>query len=182
MRLCWLLSLAFLCAACGACSKSSKASGPGSGSVVGPEGPAIGAKGGPAPVTVWPKNAPQQSIDGDGFIITFAAPDAPIGTEVMALVEVKPKKPYHLNHEYPTELSLKAPDGVKLSKETYENNPDKRDAKVWHDEVGVFEIGYTALAKAEGLRSIEANFLFAVCTDASCDPKTATLSIPVVTQ
>jgi len=172
------LGLASLLAACGACSKSKASNGkPGSG---GGPGTAQVKSTGPAPVTQWPAGAPQEKVDGDGFVVTFAAPPATPGSQALAVVEVKPKKPYHLNHEYPTELHLTAPDGVALVKVLYENNPDKQEAKVWHDEVGVFEVAFTAKDKGAP-RTIQANFLFAVCTEASCDPKTATLSIPVVT-
>jgi hypothetical protein len=171
------IALALVATACGACSKSSKAgNGPGgSGSHGSPKG------GGPVPVTVFPPGIKLEVVDGDGFVVTYASPTATVGSEVRAIVEVKPKKPFHLNHEYPTELTLVAPTGVTVSKLLYENNPDKSEAKVWRDEVGVFEVAYTAVDKSDTPRAIEASFVFAVCTDASCDPKTATLAIPVVT-
>ena len=170
-------ALTLLCAtaACAACSKKSEKP-----AVKGGDGTGATAGAGDGP-TKFPDNYKVQNIDGDGYTVVVAAPPAPVGAEAKAVVELRPKAPFHLNKEYPTEMDLTAPAGVDMPKTTFEHNDDKSDAASWTDHLGTFQIAFTPKEKADAAKKITAVFKFAVCTTNSCDPKQADLAIAVLT-
>jgi hypothetical protein len=170
------LSLILALAACASCSKKSTDKPVDKGG----DGAGKGAPGADGP-TKFPDNYKVENIDGDGFTVTVATPPAAVGAEAKAVVELRPKAPFHLNKEFPTQLTLTAPAGVDVPKTSFEHNEDKNEAASWTDHLGSFQIAFTAKEKADVVKKITAVFNFAVCTTNSCDPKQADLAIAVLT-
>jgi hypothetical protein len=174
------VSLLLILTACASCSK--KGAQPTGAKTTG----TTGAPSGPAPATVFPPDYKVEHIQGDGFTVTVASGPAALGAKSQAVVEVRPKGELHLNHEFPTELTLTAPAGVELGKAMFEHNAEKNDAATWTESLGVFQIAYTPREGGEGAgkprepREIAGLFKFAVCTANSCDPKETPLAIAVI--
>jgi hypothetical protein len=102
--------------------------------------------------------------------------DAPAGKakeRAVARISLRPKGPFHVNVDYPTKLSMKAPDGVKIEREV------QRGAEALKFEKGAldFEVGFTA--DGAGTKSFTGELKFAVCTDTECKPTTEKLAFDV---
>ena len=50
------------------------------------------------------------------YSIATKAPSAKVDARAVATISVQPKGPYHINKEFPTKLTIDAPDGVKIEK------------------------------------------------------------------
>ncbi len=103
----------------------------------------------------------------DSYTVTVDAPDSvAAGGEGTVRVSVVPKKGWKMNHEFPTKLAVTAPAGV-----TVTNKAEQKvaDAERFDDSGAVFAVKFKA--SEAGSKSFAAKFKFAVCTDATCDPK-----------
>ncbi|GAB4523955.1 MAG: hypothetical protein Tsb0020_42230 [Haliangiales bacterium] len=128
----------------------------------------------PAPTQVTPADsagdvvATGKTVGGDdSYTVTVDAPDSvAAGGEGTVRVSVVPKKGWKMNHEFPTKLAVTAPAGV-----TVTNKAEQRvaDAERFDDSGAVFAVKFKA--SEAGSKSFAAKFKFAVCTDATCDPK-----------
>lgn len=110
------------------------------------------------------------AVSGKPFSVTVAQVTAAKGQPVKAEVVVKPGAGYHINEEFPTKLSLKAPAGVTLAKADL----GKADAKMSKDECR-FEV--TLTGNEAGQKTVPGELKFAVCTDTTCDPQKTAVSI-----
>ncbi len=109
------------------------------------------------------------------FSVTLLQPpDVAGGTETVATVKVKPGAGYKMNHEYPTKLTLSPVDGVTPAKATLL----KADAAKFDNHEVAFNVKLTP-AKA-GTYTVRGTAAFAVCTESTCDPKTAKIAINLV--
>ncbi|MFY0534455.1 hypothetical protein [Nannocystis pusilla] len=99
-------------------------------------------------------------------------PAAKVNVKAVATVKVTAKGDYHINKEYPTKLSLTAPDGVTLDR----NKLTLQDAKIT-EKVLKFEIGLTAATS--GKKTITGELKGAVCTEEDCIPFIEKVSIDV---
>jgi hypothetical protein len=114
--------------------------------------------------------------EGQGFVVEVSPPgSAQVGAATHAKIILKPTGGYKVNKEFPTHLSVTAPEGVEIGKPK-QAGPDA--AKLEEDEA-VFEVAFTA--SEPGDKRFEAAFRFAVCTPESCDPKSEKLAwtVPV---
>jgi hypothetical protein len=75
--------------------------------------------------------------------------------------------------DYPTKLSIKAPDGVKIEKEI-QRGPD---AAKFEKAALDFEVAFTA--DGAGTKSFSGELKFAVCTDTECKPTTEKIAFDV---
>lgn len=186
----WSLALVVLAAAC---TKSApKDNGGGGGEAKGggdkvmvPGGdvppPKMGTGGAETAQTGAPGGADSQKLAPDEGKLAIDAPaDAKAGAEATAKITVTPGTGYHVNTEFPTKLTLTAPDGVTLAKtELKMGGPskDKGDADVFEEQQLLLGIKLTA-AKS-GSYTINGTFKFAVCDKDSCRPKKESIAIQV---
>lgn len=83
---------------------------------------------------------------------------------------VIPADGWKMNKDFPTKLTVSAPDGVSVSK-------DKQkvpDAVEFSDGKAVFAVEFTP--SSSGSKAFSAKFKFAVCTSSTCDPKKTELA------
>lgn len=149
------------------------------------EAPA-GMKGAPTEGTA--KTAPARD-DGqfrlapeEGKLAIELPADAKPGAEAVAKVVVTPSSAYYVNTEYPTKLTLEAPDGMTLAKAELKAggaSKAKGDADVFEHGNLVFTVKLTPAQT--GSYTINGNFKFAVCDKAgsTCLPKKEPIAIQV---
>lgn len=108
-----------------------------------------------------------KTVGGDeSYTLTLDAPDRlASGAEGTVRVSVVPKKGWKMNKEFPTKLEVQAPAGVEVTK------AEQRvaDAERFDESGATWAIKFKA--GQAGAKSFQAKFKFAVCTDATCDPK-----------
>ena len=120
--------------------------------------PADAAHSAPAPAA--DPNAPR-------FDVRVEAPShAPAGKEALAKVHVEPRKPWHMNTEFPVALRVETTRGVTL--EVLRQRKD--DAERFDDDGLVFALPFTPTS--DGRKTIAGEIDFAVCGDAACAPET----------
>jgi hypothetical protein len=106
------------------------------------------------------------------YTVAVDAKPVKVGAKAQATVTVTPAAGHHVNKDYPTSLTLKAPAEVALAKPKML----KADGQV-SEEKASFAVDYTA--NAPGTRLIMGTLKFAICTASTCDPRTAEVAIPV---
>ena len=102
------------------------------------------------------------------------------GAEASAMVSVTPAAGYHVNTEYPIELTLQAPAGVTLAKTKFTAggmDKAKGDADKMEEKGLVLAVKLTP--SAAGTYTINGTFKFAVCQEDACHPKKETVAIVV---
>ncbi len=140
---------------------------PGTGKVKKPD-PTESGTGGNQPT-------PEQSGSGDdSFQLAVKQPAAVApGGDAVARIQVTPGPGYKMNAEYPTKLTLETTEGVTIADATL----DKGEAESFDDHGLVFAVHLSP--QSAGEFSVAGKIKFAVCTDATCDPKRQTVSIKV---
>jgi hypothetical protein len=86
-------------------------------------------------------------------------------------ITVRPKNEYHLNLEFPTSVSIKAPEAVALDSTVL----GKKDASVFSEQLIRFTVRFKPAAA--GAHQVKSEVAFAVCTPKICIPKKETLTI-----
>jgi len=109
----------------------------------------------------------------DHYDLSIKAPAAKAKEKATATVTVKAKGAMHVNVDYPTKLTLTAPEGVKLEKEKILG---KEAAKFDKEELK-FDVAFTT--DSAGKKTINGELKFAVCDANTCNPKTEKISIEV---
>lgn len=141
---------------------------PGMGKTVGaPEGAVAGAD-------------PQKLAADEGKLAVIAPADAKAGAEAVAKITVTPGTGYHVNTEFPTKLTLEAPEGVTLAKAEFKAggaDKNKGDADIFEEQS--LELGIKLTAAKSGNYTINGTFKFAVCDKDSCRPKKEAIAIQV---
>lgn len=130
---------------------------------------------------------PTPSKDGDGkpepepagetdasfaLVVEQPAAVAP-GAAATLRVRVTPGKGYKMNAEFPTKLTLEPTAGVELDKSSLV----LADAEKFDDHQLVFAV--KATPAAAGSYNVTGKIKFAVCTDATCDPKKRNVAFAV---
>ncbi|APR82634.1 Hypothetical protein A7982_07983 [Minicystis rosea] len=100
-------------------------------------------------------------------------PSAKVGTKAAASIIVKPQGDYHMNADYPTTLTISAPDGVQLAKA---KQTAKEAVKLDKSELE-FQVVFTP--ESAGKKSFTGELRFAVCRDTDCNPQTEKVSFTV---
>lgn len=95
------------------------------------------------------------------------------GKPAEVVVTLVPKNGRHLNHEFPTKLTITPPAGVTVAKPTLK----KTDAETFNDNLATFKVSFTSSDAGE--KAFAGKFKFAVCTDTTCDPQTEQLAFKV---
>jgi hypothetical protein len=164
--------LAIVLGACGACSRESNKPKK--------EGTASTKKTPGGVVEMGKGGGEFETPDGSGesFELTLDHPAAVApGSEAVARLVIVPKGAYHINQEFPTELTLTPPDGVKLEKTEYA----LEDAEKVDDNQLVFAI--KATPATAGSFQVDGKIKFAVCLgEEDCEPKRRQVSFTVAAQ
>ena len=87
------------------------------------------------------------------------------GAESVVRVTVTPNEGWKMNDEFPTRMKVTVPEGVSVAKDSMV----LKDAEKFAEKELTFAIKFTP--QSSGEKSFAADFRFAVCTDATCDPK-----------
>lgn len=91
-------------------------------------------------------------------------PNVKSGSEGVVAVTVVPTKGWKMNKEFPTRLKVTPPAGVSVDK-----NQQSIDDAAFAEKKLEFKVKFKA--DSTGAKNFAADFRFAVCTDATCDPK-----------
>lgn len=113
--------------------------------------------------------------DGKYNLSVNAPKSAKASTRTTATVKVEPAGGYKMNLDYPTKLSVTAPEGVKLEKAKL----TKADGRVDTKSVE-FDVAFTAETK--GKKAFTGELKFAVCTENDCIPQVQAVSFEVEVQ
>ncbi len=134
-----------------------------------PDAPGEAAEGGDKKVKLVEGSAP---ADDDRYELKIETPEAQSGQESKVTVRVVPKKPWHMNLDFPTSLKVEGPDGVALA------NADLKKADAQLDENACqFDVAFTPSAAGE--QTFTGKFKFAVCQDEACSPVTEDIEFKV---
>jgi hypothetical protein len=112
--------------------------------------------------------AKKPAADGETEYTVVIEPPAevPAGSDAMVTIKVVPQGEWHMNLDFPTSLTMAAPDGVALAKEKLV----KADALKLDDTNCEFGVGFTP--STPGDKKFTGKLKFAVCQDEACAPKT----------
>ena len=132
-------------------------------------GPGAAAEGGEKKVKVVEGSVPNGD---DRYELEIETPEAQSGQESKVTVRVVPKKPWHMNLDFPTSLKVDGPEGVALA------NADlkKGDAQL-EENACQFDVAFTPSAAGE--QTFTGKFKFAVCQDEACSPVTEDIEFKV---
>jgi hypothetical protein len=111
----------------------------------------------------------------DNYALSINAPSAKASAKSTATIKIEPKGGYKMNLDYPTKLTLTAPDGVKIEK-TKLTKADTDEVKV-DKSAAAFEVKFTAESK--GKKSFTGEVKFAVCTENDCQNKVEKVAFDV---
>ncbi|MBA3465420.1 MAG: hypothetical protein H0T46_36145 [Deltaproteobacteria bacterium] len=142
--------------------------------------PRMGVGGGESVAAKGGAEESQRLAADEGKLAIEPPADAKAGTEATAKITVTPGTGYHVNTEFPTKLTLTAPEGITLAKAEFKGggaSKDKGDIDVFEESQLLLGVKYTA-AKS-GSYTINGTFKFAVCDKDSCRPKKETIAIQV---
>lgn len=108
----------------------------------------------------------------DRYELKIETPEAQSGQESKVTVRVVPKKPWHMNLDFPTSLKVDGPEGVALANA----NLKKGDAQL-DENACQFDVAFTPSAAGE--QTFTGKFKFAVCQDEACSPVTEDIEFKV---
>jgi len=114
---------------------------------------------------------PKKHIQPDEGTLEVAKPDCKTGAEATATIKVTPATGFNVSNDYPTELKLDPPAGVKLAKATYA----KADADTLTEKL--LQLSVKATPEKAGTYEIKGWFKFGVCDKDSCHPKKQPITI-----
>lgn len=132
----------------------------------------------PATQAATPADAPVAAVEVDPdaprFDVHVEAPSkAPAGKEALAKVHVEPRKPWHMNTEFPVALRITAPSGVTV--DVLKQRKD--DAERFDDDGLVFALPFTPTT--DGPKKFAGEIDFAVCGGAACAPETVPVDFTI---
>jgi hypothetical protein len=117
--------------------------------------------GGEAPAS---EEAPVAAASVDGNFAITAVPQgaAAVGTAGRAEVTLEGRNGYHVNAEYPIQLTMQQPAGVELAKATLV----REDASTFEEARAVFPVVFTP--RAAGRKEFTGELSFSVCNPQNC--------------
>jgi hypothetical protein len=96
-----------------------------------------------------------------------------LGTQAVAKVQVVPQPPWHMNLEFPAQLSMETPDGVTLPAA----EQGRGDAERYDDDGLVFAVPFTP--DSGGAKHFAGQLEFAVCGADACAPVSVAVDFTV---
>lgn len=130
----------------------------------------------PKPVEVAkpsPADAPSSVEESNFSLKLVSAGPYKAGELARFVVNLEPRGVFHVNQEYPIEISLKSDTETSFPKATLA----RPDAAQFDEKKARFDVPFTA--KSAGDHKIMANVKFAVCTDENCVPDERDLALAV---
>lgn len=130
----------------------------------------------PKPVNVEkpaPSDAPSSVEEASFSLKLVEAGPYKAGELSRFVVNLEPRGQFHVNQEYPVEISLKSDAETSFPKASLA----KSDAAQFDEKKARFDVPFTA--KSAGDHKIMANVKFAVCTDENCVPDERDLALAV---
>ena len=107
----------------------------------------------------------------DTYIVKADVPASLVsGAEATVTINLLPKTGWKINQEFPTKLKITAPEGISVNADTQ----SAKEAEKFTEKQAVFKVSCSP--EGAGPKQFAADFRFAVCTDATCDPKKAELA------
>jgi hypothetical protein len=162
------------------CGKpATKQEAPTNGSV-GPEKIAVPGSNQQVSATPPAPDNPQFHLKDEEGTLTVDKVDAKVGSEAVASIKVQPATGYHVSQDYPIELKLDAPDGIKVAKTPLTaggRDKSKGDAQTLTEQL--LEFAVKATADKPGTYEIKGMFKFGVCDQDSCHPKKQPITIQI---
>ena len=110
---------------------------------------------------------------GSNYKLSVEAPSAKASVKSVAKITVVPTNGYKMNLEYPTKVSITAPEGVTLEKAKLA----KADAAKLDKASAQFDVAFTSASA--GKKTFTGEMKFAVCTEETCENKVEQLSFVV---
>jgi hypothetical protein len=125
----------------------------------------------------WAGTPPVNPSSKDpSYALRLETPPAKKGQKGLAKIHIAPGAGFHMNKDYPLQITVVAPTGLAVEK-------PKQTAKdaVRLEEAGAdFDVAYTVDAAATaGAKVVTGELKFAVCSASSCDPKREKLSFTI---
>ncbi len=99
-----------------------------------------------------------------------------VGKESVISISLIPKTGWKINQEFPTKLKIVAPGGTSIKSATQ----SAKDAKTFSTKKAEFNVSFSATSA--GVKNFTGKMRFAMCTDATCDPKSADIKWTLVAQ
>jgi hypothetical protein len=109
----------------------------------------------------------------NSYTLTIDTPPAKKAARGVAKIRVAPGAGYHMNKEYPTQVTVAPPAGVTVEKP----KQTAKDAARLVDEGLDFDVAF--VAAEDGKKTFVGELKFAVCTKSSCDPKKQAINFTV---
>jgi hypothetical protein len=119
---------------------------------------------------------PKKHIQPDEGTLDVGKPDCKAGSEATATIKVTPGAGFHVSTDFPSELKLDPPAGVKLAKATQTAGKGQKGDAETFDEKGL-SFAVKATPEKAGNYEIKGWFKFGVCDKESCHPKRQPITI-----
>jgi len=139
--------------------------------------------GGPAPIAGKPvegggkvATVPGEGQDSRPYEVEIDAGTAAVGEQGKVTIKVVPDETWHVNLEYPTALTVEAPDGVEIAKP----EQGKADALALTEQTCEFAVTYTP--REAGDKAFRGELRFAICQDTACVPKSEAIAFEVAVE
>jgi hypothetical protein len=139
----------------------------------GSKGPTTGAPGGAV-------SGGGSTLHADEGTLTIDKAEGKVGSELTSNLTITPTSDFHVNVDFPTKITLEAPDGVKLMKTELTAGGSAKaqgDASAFSEKSMAFAI--KATADKPGSYEIKGKIKFAVCKVDQCFPKNQPITITV---
>jgi hypothetical protein len=120
------------------------------------------------------------TLHADEGTLTIDKAEGKVGSELTSNLTITPTSGFHVNVDFPTKITLEAPDGVKLMKTELTaggSSKSQGDASAFSEKSMAFAI--KATADKPGSYEIKGKIKFAVCKVDQCFPKNQPITITV---
>jgi hypothetical protein len=120
------------------------------------------------------------TLHADEGTMTIDKAEGKVGSELTSNITITPTNDFHVNVDFPTKITLEAPDGVKLMKTELTAGGSSKaqgDASAFSEKSMAFAV--KATAEKPGSYEIKGTFKFAVCKVDQCFPKKQAITITV---
>jgi hypothetical protein len=120
------------------------------------------------------------TLHADEGTLTIDKAEGKVGSELTSNITITPTSEFHVNVDFPTKITLEAPDGVKLMKTELTAGGSSKaqgDASAFSEKSMAFAV--KATADKPGSYEIKGTFKFAVCKVDQCFPKKQAITITV---
>jgi hypothetical protein len=120
------------------------------------------------------------TLHADEGTLTIDKAEGKVGSELTSNLTITPTSDFHVNVDFPTKITLEAPDGVKLMKKELTAGGSSKaqgDASAFSEKSMAFAI--KATADKPGSYEIKGKIKFAVCKVDQCFPKNQAITITV---